>query len=430
MNVKKQSIMMRLAQHFNRFQSAAVYQIMQRSLTLLFPFVLIGSISQLIQLALFNRNSFVVNVFHLSNWLSKRNIFQMMFDSITSLTLGIVAALAAMCAARYTAKRYKRDEQLASITGLIAYLILALRLTPNEGLSFNSEMLGMGGLFFGLLVGYLTGLAFKKLGRPHRRDLPLNGSAVGRSLDSMWAILLVLGVILGLSVLLNWLAISILPDQVILRLQSLKANQTGLLFTLGTGLAATSLTFFGLTSMPTLVQFGREGIASSANLNYAFSHHTAWHVPYPFTLGTLYEPFGAIGGTGGTLALVIAVFIFSKQRDYHLIGRWSLLPVLFNFNSAVLVGMPVIGNGLYVIPFLLVPLVNMGIASAAVALNLMPSVVFTVPLGTPGLLQAFMGTNGNLVALAVTVLNVVVGVMIYKPFVQLADQLALVKEAA
>lgn len=67
MNVKKQSIMMRLAQHFNRFQSAAVYQIMQRSLTLLFPFVLIGSISQLIQLALFNRNSFVVNVFHLSN---------------------------------------------------------------------------------------------------------------------------------------------------------------------------------------------------------------------------------------------------------------------------------------------------------------------------------------------------------------------------
>ncbi|WP_240327145.1 hypothetical protein [Latilactobacillus curvatus] len=72
----------------------------------------------------------------------------------------------------------------------------------------------------------------------------------------------------------------------------------------------------------------------------------------------------------------------------------------------------------------------MGIASAAVALNLMPSVVFTVPLGTPGLLQAFMGTNGNLVALAVTVLNVVVGVMIYKPFVQLADQLALVKEAA
>ncbi len=160
---KKQSIMMRLAQHFNRFQSAAVYQIMQRSLTLLFPFVLIGSISQLIQLALFNRNSFVVNVFHLSNWLSKRNIFQMMFDSITSLTLGIVAALAAMCAARYTAKHYKRDEQLASITGLIAYLILALRLTPNEAYLSTARCWEWGAYFFGLLVGYLTGLAFKKI---------------------------------------------------------------------------------------------------------------------------------------------------------------------------------------------------------------------------------------------------------------------------
>lgn len=242
---KKQSIMMRLAQHFNRFQSAAVYQIMQRSLTLLFPFVLIGSISQLIQLALFNRNSFVVNVFHLSNWLSKRNIFQMMFDSITSLTLGIVAALAAMCAARYTAKHYKRDEQLASITGLIAYLILALRLTPNEAYLSTARCWEWGAYFFWPISRLSDWISLqKKLGRPHRRDLPLNGSAVGRSLDSMWAILLVLGVILGLSVLLNWLAISILPDQVILRLQSLKANQTGLLFTLGTGLAATSLTFF------------------------------------------------------------------------------------------------------------------------------------------------------------------------------------------
>ncbi|MEJ1317935.1 PTS transporter subunit EIIC [Latilactobacillus sakei] len=175
--------------------------------------------------------------------------------------------------------------------------------------------------------------------------------------------------------------------------------------------------------MPTLEQFGRDGFAATANLNYAFLHHTPWHVPYPFTLGTLYGPFGAIGGTGGTLALVIAIFLFSRQRDQHLIGRRSLMPVLFNFNSAVLTGLPVLGNGLYIIPFLLVPLVNMGIAALAIALNLMPAVVYNVPLGTPGLLQAFIGTNGNWMALVISLLNVFVGVLIYKPFIQLANRL-------
>ena len=424
MKVIVQSKLLLFGQWITRVQTNhPLYQIIQRSLTLLFPFVLIGSLSQLIQLTLFNRHSFIASIFHFSTWLTKHNYMQVPFNSLTSLTLGIVAAIAAFATARYTAKYYGRDEQLASITGLVAYLLLALRYTPNGELTFNANLLGMGALFFGLLVGYLVGLVFRWLGKAQQVANPHNGSIVGRSLDSLVPISLVVVTAILVGLLLNWLEISILPDQVILKLQNLKANQTSLIFSLGIGVLVTILTFFGLTSMPTLEQFGRDGFAATANLNYAFLHHTPWHVPYPFTLGTLYGPFGAIGGTGGTLALVIAIFLFSRQRDQHLIGHWSLMPVLFNFNSAVLTGLPVLGNGLYIIPFLLVPLVNMGIAALAIALNLMPAVVYNVPLGTPGLLQAFIGTNGNWMALVISLLNVFVGVLIYKPFIQLANRL-------
>lgn len=406
-----------------RLQQNELYQLVQKSLNLLFPFVLIGSISQLIQITMLNRNSLLPTIFGFSSWLSRYRFIEIIFDHLTSLTLGIVAALAAFSMAHYTAKRYQRDEKLASITGLIAYLILTVRYTNNGELAFGQDMLGMGGLFLGFLVGYLVGLSFKHLANSQQQDKSSSGVTWNRALDSLRAIIIVLVVAICFSILLNWLAISVLPDQVILRLQSLKANQTSLLFSVAIVILAGIMTFFGLTSMPILAHFGRNGVAMTANLNYALIHHTIWGVPYPFSLGTLYESFGAIGGTGSTLSLVIAIFLFSNQRDQQLIGRWSLLPVLFNFNSAILVGVPVLGNGLYIIPFLLVPLVNVGIAASAIALHLMPAVVYQVPLGTPSLLQALIGTNGNWVTLLVMALNVGIGVWLYRPFVKLSNRL-------
>lgn len=406
-----------------RFRQVGLYQTVQKSLILLFPFVLVGSISQVIQLTLLNRNSFFATIFNWSTWLGKHQFLMIIFNHLTSLTLGIVAALAAFSMARYTAKYYQRDEQLAGLTGLIAYLILAIRYTANDEITFTQGMLGMGGLFLGLLVGYLVGLAFKKLARPQRQTTQLSDATLARAVDSIWAILVVLIMAVLLSLLLNWLAISVLPDQVILKLQSLKANQTSFGFTLEITMLTGLMTFFGLTSMPTLAQFGRDGVATNANLNYALAHHTAWGVPYPYTLGTLYEPFGAIGGTGGTLALLIAIFLFSHQTNQQIISRWSLLPVMFSFNSTALIGLPILGNGLYLIPFLLVPLVNMAVGALAIACHVMPAVVYNVPLGTPSLLQAFVGTNGHWGAMVVVIINVVLGVLIYRPFVKLANRL-------
>ena len=46
-----------------------------------------------------------------------------------------------------------------------------------------------------------------------------------------------------------------------------------------------------------------------------------------------------------------------------------------------MVGIPVLLNLLYVIPFLLIPLVNMAIAALALCLKLMPAAVYPVPDG-------------------------------------------------
>ena len=85
-----------------------------------------------------------------------------------------------------------------------------------------------------------------------------------------------------------------------------------------------------------------------------------------------------------------------------------------------MVGVPVLLNLVYLVPFLLAPMVNMGIAAIALALRLMPAAV--VPDGTPSLLYAFIGTGGSLRALSVSLFCFAVDVAIFIPFVRLSNK--------
>ena len=87
-----------------------------------------------------------------------------------------------------------------------------------------------------------------------------------------------------------------------------------------------------------------------------------------------------------------------------------------------MVGIPVLLNLLYVIPFLLIPLVNMGIAALALCFKLMPAAVYPVPDGTPSLLYAFIGTGGSMRALAVSLFCFALDVALYIPFVRMGNQ--------
>ena len=56
----------------------------------------------------------------------------------------------------------------------------------------------------------------------------------------------------------------------------------------------------------------------------------------------------------------------------------------------MMVGVPIMLNVIYLIPFILTPLINMLFAYGALALKLMPPVVYPVPDGTPSVLSALM----------------------------------------
>ena len=159
------------------------------------------------------------------------------------------------------------------------------------------------------------------------------------------------------------------------------------------------------------------------NLTYAVTHHTTTGIPHLYTVTNLYRSFGLVAGVGAVLALLVAILLVSRSQKDKKVSLLSLFPSLFNNGASFMVGIPVLLNLLYVIPFLLIPLVNMAIAAVALCLKLMPAAVYPVPDGTPSLLYSFIGTGGSLRALAVSILCFAVDVLLYLPFVRMGNRI-------
>ena len=89
----------------------------------------------------------------------------------------------------------------------------------------------------------------------------------------------------------------------------------------------------------------------------------------------------------------------------------------------VIFGLPIVLNPIYIIPFILAPLVNIMIGYTAIMiLKIIPPVAIAVPWTTPGPLIPFLGTGGNVMGLVIGVICLIASVLVYAPFVIAANK--------
>lgn len=148
---------------------------------------------------------------------------------------------------------------------------------------------------------------------------------------------------------------------------------------------------------------------------------SAEHLPYIWTRGS-FDAFGQMGGSGVTIALIIAIFIFSKRKEYRTVAKLSAPMGVFNINEPITFGIPMVLNPLFVIPWLIVPPVCCAIAYLATTAGLIPPVFLSIPWITPPGLYAYLATGGNIMAGLVSLFNVFVAFLIWTPFVIAANK--------
>ena len=128
------------------------------------------------------------------------------------------------------------------------------------------------------------------------------------------------------------------------------------------------------------------------------------------------QMWGEIGGSGCTLGLVIAIFIFSKREDNKAIAGLSLVPGLFNINETVTFGIPMVLNPILGIPFVLTPIVLEIVGYILTVIGFCPVACLTVPWTCPPLIFGFLATGANIMGAVTQVILIAISVVIYTPF--------------
>ncbi|MDE1948846.1 MAG: EAL domain-containing protein [Burkholderiales bacterium] len=124
-----------------------------------------------------------------------------------------------------------------------------------------------------------------------------------------------------------------------------------------------------------------------------------------------------IGGSGASLALALALLLGSRLHRHRFIALVSLVPALFNLNELLLFGLPLILNGRLLLPFVLAPVANLGLAALALHEGWIRNVAADLPFNSPVVLNALIVGGGDRAALLLQGGNLLVGVLIYLPFV-------------
>lgn len=144
-------------------------------------------------------------------------------------------------------------------------------------------------------------------------------------------------------------------------------------------------------------------------------------LPYIWTRGS-FDAYLQMGGSGITIALIIAIFLFSKREEYKAVAKLGTPMGLFNINEPMIFGMPIVLNPLYIIPFLLAPTICSIVAYLATKAGIVPPVYVSVPWVLPPGLYAFFATGGSIMAALVSLLNVFIAFVIWAPFVLIANK--------
>lgn len=130
-----------------------------------------------------------------------------------------------------------------------------------------------------------------------------------------------------------------------------------------------------------------------------------------------------VGGSGGTFSLILAILLLCRNQTLRLMALASLPIALFNVNEILLFGLPLIFNPRLFLPFVLVPVVNVVIAVTASQAGWVATPSTLVSFVSPVGLNAYLATGGDWTALALQAGVVLVGLLIYAPFILHIDRM-------
>lgn len=316
-----------------------------------------------------------------------------------------------------------------TVAAMVVISCFFTALAPLSDVSFSASLSLGQGLFQALVVASIGGSLFLKLCSVRRLRIPMgnfgNDPLVSDAFSVIPAASLTILAFALLKVMWSWLAwpdfAAMIGSAVSLPLPRLANN---LFFCIGYEALSQLLWLFGIHG-PNALYVVQAHVLDPAGLANVAALAAAAPPPYIFT-HDFFSAFTRMGGSGGTLSLILALLLVSRTARHRKFALLMLLPALFNVNEPLLFGLPLVLNPIYAVPLVLAPLVQAVLAYGAIVTHLMPKLGHTIAWTTPALFSGYAVT-GSISGTIVQTLCLAAGALVYAPFVRLADTLAAKK---
>ena len=386
--------------------NGAFIHAVRRALITLIPLIIIGMFSFMIL-------SFPVPRYH--QWVLEHEytFFVAVLQKVNAVSLRFFSLLLSVLIGYFYGEHKKIRRVYSAMLGLLCSVCF-LVVTGYGTESFDQSFFSTGGAFSAVLTSLIC--------------CPLFCLALQR-FPSVWRGInpLVAASLTALPIMACIIVLFVLGSQILVQMgfgvKSIQAWVNGLLFGFFTDnrehefllafifhTALQILWFFGIhgNNFLTSINDGFYGAILDRNLEYGVQ--ARWIVSSPFN-----NTFILMGGTGCILGLILAIFLFSKKNANRTIGRWGILPGIFNISEIISFGLPVVMNVHFLIPFICVPLVNLIVAYSATFIGLVPVVTHSVNWTTPVILSGYQAT-GSISGSILQIVLLAIDVAIYRFF--------------
>lgn len=287
-----------------------------------------------------------------------------------------------------------------------------------------SDHTGAAGMFVGIFIGLFATELFIKLSNNKKLKINIAGNIPPAVLNSFNVLIPVIITItafallsFGINQLFNMDVNGLISKIITTPLSKVTTGLPGFLLitsiaNLFFGFGIHQAVISGSLLDPFLIQNMQENMTALAN-------HQA--IPHIICMA-FKDTFAVMGGSGNTIALLIAIFIFSRRKEHKDFAKLAVTPAIFNISEPIIFGLPIVFNLSLIIPFVLAPIFSLTTAYFATAVGLINRVVVQIPWTTPPVISGFLATGGDWRAAVLQIFIIAVTVFIYLPFLRVDER--------
>ncbi|MGT2907819.1 PTS sugar transporter subunit IIC [Streptococcus dentiloxodontae] len=364
--------------------------------------------------------------------------FQVIGNVITNGTLNIssilIAAMIAYCLSKNKGYSNPISTVPVALASLIIMMAIYITVTPvdaEQSVTVSGVLtytnLGTQGMFAGIIVGLLATELYMFLSKQKFLQIHL-GDNIPPAVGNSFSVMLPTMITLSLFALVSATLISLFDTDLITIISTIiqeplrKVNTSLFGFIL---IYSTGNFLFTLGIHQTVINGSLLDPLLLINMNDNMAAVNAGEVPKHIINSDFVTCYSQMGGTGGTIALIIAVLLFIKFKPYREIAKLSTAPGIFEINEPIIFGLPIVFNIPMMIPFVLSPVIGALIGYFATFIGFVEPLSVYIPWTTPPLISGYLASAGDFKVVLVQIVIIAVTTMFYIPFLKISEKVTL-----